>query len=156
MPTAFHITFFGTHPTFTQVPPSRPDSITALFAPYSAARCAKASPPLPPPMLMRSNASLDTDISEIEKGSKDAMIYALPVRPALSVGLVELPREQPPSGTRLLTRLRSHRGGPCPSGARAGLGRESRPARRADRPARPHVRLAGDPGGGAELSVEPC
>ncbi len=57
---AFHITFFGTQPTFTQVPPSRPDSMTAVLAPYSAARCAQARPPLPPPMLMRSKTSLDT------------------------------------------------------------------------------------------------
>src|ERR1700733_8553090 len=60
MPAAFHITFFGTQPTLTQVPPSRPDSITALLAPYSAARCAQARPPLPPPMLMRSKTLLDT------------------------------------------------------------------------------------------------
>ena len=56
MPAAFHITFFGTQPTFTHVPPSGPDSITAALAPYSAARCAQARPPLPPPMQIRSNA----------------------------------------------------------------------------------------------------
>ena len=44
------MTFFGTQPTFTQVPPKRCDSITAALAPYSAARCAQARPPLPPPM----------------------------------------------------------------------------------------------------------
>ena len=55
-PAAFHMTFFGTHPTFTQVPPKRCDSMTAALAPYSAARCAQARPPLPPPMTMRSNA----------------------------------------------------------------------------------------------------
>jgi hypothetical protein len=55
-PAAFHMTFFGTQPTFTHVPPKRPGSITAALAPYSAARCAQASPPLPPPTLMRSKA----------------------------------------------------------------------------------------------------
>src|SRR5579871_6259578 len=49
--------FFGTQPTFTQVPPSRPDSMSTVRAPYSAARCAAASPPLPPPITTRSNAS---------------------------------------------------------------------------------------------------
>jgi hypothetical protein len=68
MPAAFHITFFGTQPTFTQVPPKRPDSITALLAPYSAARCAQARPPLPPPMLMRSKTSLDTVNSIATRG----------------------------------------------------------------------------------------
>ena len=70
---AFHITFFGTHPTFTQVPPSRPDSITNAFAPYSAARCAAAKPPLPPPMQIRSNASEDTKSSILTRdpGSHD-------------------------------------------------------------------------------------
>ena len=37
---AFHITFFGTQPTLTQVPPSRAGSNTATRAPYSTARCA--------------------------------------------------------------------------------------------------------------------
>jgi hypothetical protein len=32
--------FFGTQPTFTHVPPSRPDSTSATFAPYEAARLA--------------------------------------------------------------------------------------------------------------------
>ena len=50
------MTFFGTQPTLTQVPPSRPGSSSATRAPYSAARCAAASPPLPPPSTIRSNA----------------------------------------------------------------------------------------------------
>ncbi len=74
MPEAFHITFFGTQPTFTQVPPRRCDSITAVLAPYSAARCAQARPPLPPPMLMRSKASLDT-VNSVVKGAETPMIY---------------------------------------------------------------------------------
>src|SRR3982074_94031 len=57
MSAAFHITFLGTQPTLTQVPPSRPDSTMATLAPYSAARCAAARPPLPAPMTTRSNAS---------------------------------------------------------------------------------------------------
>ena len=51
---AFHITFLGTQPTFTQAPPSRPDSTRATRAPYSAARLAAARPPLPPPITTRS------------------------------------------------------------------------------------------------------
>src|SRR5690606_12150318 len=42
-------------PTFTHVPPSRAGSNRTTFAPYSAARCAVASPPLPPPRTIRSN-----------------------------------------------------------------------------------------------------
>ena len=53
---AFHMTFFGTQPTLTQVPPRRADSITSARAPYSAARCAQASPPLPPPITIRSKS----------------------------------------------------------------------------------------------------
>jgi hypothetical protein len=33
MDATFHMTFFGTQPTLTQVPPSRADSIRATFAP---------------------------------------------------------------------------------------------------------------------------
>src|ERR1700738_23321 len=57
MSAAFHITFFGTQPTLTQVPPSAPDSTIATLAPYSAARCAAARPPLPPPITTKSNSS---------------------------------------------------------------------------------------------------
>ena len=49
--------FFGTQPTLTQVPPRRPDSASATRAPYSAARRAVATPPLPPPITTRSNFS---------------------------------------------------------------------------------------------------
>ena len=44
------MTFFGTQPTLTQVPPSAPFSQTATFAPWVAARRALAMPPLPAPM----------------------------------------------------------------------------------------------------------
>src|SRR5580693_1715582 len=71
---AFHITFFGTQPTFTQVPPKRCASITADFAPYSAARCAQARPPLPPPTLIRSKCSVDT-VNSIQKEADTPMIY---------------------------------------------------------------------------------
>ena len=58
---AFHMIFFGTQPTFTHVPPSGPDSTSATRAPYSAARCAAASPPLPPPITTKSYCSpIDT------------------------------------------------------------------------------------------------
>src|SRR5262249_28985590 len=49
--------FLGTQPTLTQVPPRRPASISTARAPYSAARCAVASPPLPPPITTRSKRS---------------------------------------------------------------------------------------------------
>ena len=39
-----NITFFGTQPTFTQVPPKACFSTTATFAPYVAARRAEAIP----------------------------------------------------------------------------------------------------------------
>src|ERR1700680_4350035 len=68
------MTFFGTHPTFTQVPPKRCDSMTAVFAPYSAARCAQARPPLPPPTLIRSKCSGDT-VNSTQKEPNIAMIY---------------------------------------------------------------------------------
>ena len=55
---AFHMIFLGTQPTLTQVPPRGPDSASATRAPYSAARWAEASPPLPPPMTTKSNVSL--------------------------------------------------------------------------------------------------
>jgi oligopeptidase A len=65
--------FFGTQPTFTQVPPRRWDSITAVLAPYSAARCAQARPPLPPPMLIRSNAFVDTARSVVAESANDIL-----------------------------------------------------------------------------------
>src|SRR5699024_1600365 len=51
---ACHMTFFGTQPTLTQVPPRRCGSIRATRAPYCAARRAVAMPPLPPPITSRS------------------------------------------------------------------------------------------------------
>ena len=44
------LTFFGTQPTFTPVPPSSLASISAHFWPYMAARLIDAIPPLPPPI----------------------------------------------------------------------------------------------------------
>ena len=44
------MTFFGTQPTLTQVPPSAPFSQTATLAPCVAARRAEAMPPEPAPM----------------------------------------------------------------------------------------------------------
>src|SRR5215208_698223 len=49
------MTFFGTQPTLTHVPPRRAGSNNAARAPCSAARCAVASPPLPPPKTNKSN-----------------------------------------------------------------------------------------------------
>jgi len=46
------MTFLGTHPTLTQVPPNflKFDSINNTLAPYLAALLAEATPPDPPPM----------------------------------------------------------------------------------------------------------
>src|SRR5450631_2809602 len=68
------MTFFGTQPTLTQVPPKRWDSITAVLAPYAAARCAQAKPPLPPPRLMRSKPCSDT-VNSVLKAVTKPMIY---------------------------------------------------------------------------------
>src|SRR5690606_37492368 len=54
----YHITFFGTQPTLTQVPPNGPFSTTAACTPYSAAFCACARPPLPPPSTSKSNLTV--------------------------------------------------------------------------------------------------
>src|SRR5690242_3024002 len=56
----FDMIFLGTQPTLTQVPPSRPGSMRITRAPHSAARCAQASPPLPPPITARSYLSAMT------------------------------------------------------------------------------------------------
>src|SRR5690349_18521302 len=55
---ASHIAFFGTQPTFTQVPPSAPGSSSATRAPCWAARNAPARPPEPPPRTTRSKSAL--------------------------------------------------------------------------------------------------
>lgn len=51
-----HMTFFGTQPTLTHVPPSLPFSTTPTLAPYDAARRADAIPPEPAPMTSRSKS----------------------------------------------------------------------------------------------------
>ena len=48
------MTFFGTQPMLTQVPPTVLFSITAVFLPYSAARSHADNPPLPAPIDKRS------------------------------------------------------------------------------------------------------
>ena len=44
------MTFLGTQPTLTQVPPIALASINNVLAPYIAARLADAIPPDPPPI----------------------------------------------------------------------------------------------------------
>ena len=66
---ALNMSFFGTQPTFTQVPPMpdpfltrcplrsvyvTPRSTRQTLAPYSAARRAQAEPPDPPPITRKS------------------------------------------------------------------------------------------------------
>ena len=65
---AMNMSFFGTHPTFTHVPPTpaptrfplasrdAPRSMRQTRAPYPAARLAQDEPPLPPPMTTRSKS----------------------------------------------------------------------------------------------------
>ncbi|KAH3664091.1 hypothetical protein OGAPHI_004805 [Ogataea philodendri] len=50
MSEAYHITFLGTHPTLTHVPPIFLLSTTNAEAPYFAALLAEATPPEPPPI----------------------------------------------------------------------------------------------------------
>ena len=50
------MTFLGTHPTFTHVPPSLPRSTIPTLAPWRAARRAAAMPPLPAPITRRSKS----------------------------------------------------------------------------------------------------
>ena len=59
------LTFFGTHPTFTQVPPMAPDSIMAAFTPSSFARLAIPNPPDPPPITNSSYAFRATPLNRI-------------------------------------------------------------------------------------------
>jgi hypothetical protein len=48
------MSFFGTQPRMTQVPPIRLSSASATFAPPAAATRAARTPPEPPPMTKRS------------------------------------------------------------------------------------------------------
>src|SRR5258708_11716739 len=112
------MTFLGTHPTFTQVPPRRCGSTTADLAPNSAARCAQARPPLPPPMLMRSNAWSDTvGFFLLEVGRAPMIRVRLPYRPWPDGGarLLALTGEQSTSGTRRAAGLWAYRAAPCAS-----------------------------------------
>ncbi len=54
--TAKTISFFGTQPRITQVPPMRLSSARATFAPVAAAVRAARTPPEPPPMTKRSTS----------------------------------------------------------------------------------------------------
>ena len=48
--------FFGTQPTFTQVPPQNRSSAIATWAPCVAAMRAQRTPAEPPPMTKRSKS----------------------------------------------------------------------------------------------------
>ena len=48
------MTFLGTQPTLTQVPPRRARSMQRTFLPWEAERLAQAMPPEPPPITIRS------------------------------------------------------------------------------------------------------
>src|SRR5258708_23123514 len=105
----------GRHPTFARVLAGRLGSTPADLAPISAARCAKARPPLPPPMLMRSNAWSDTVGFFLLEVVRAPMIRVrLPYRPWPDGGarLLELTGEQSTSGTRRAGALWAHRAAP--------------------------------------------
>src|SRR5476651_1983417 len=53
-PAAYIISFLGTQPRITQVPPNRSASTIATLAPCAAARREPATPPEPPPITIRS------------------------------------------------------------------------------------------------------
>ena len=53
---ALTISFFGTQPTLTQVPPQKRSSATATLAQCPAAIRAARTPPEPPPMTKRSKS----------------------------------------------------------------------------------------------------
>ena len=54
---ADHMTFLGTQPTLTHVPPSLSRSMQRTFLPWDVAeRLAQAMPPEPPPMQIRSKS----------------------------------------------------------------------------------------------------
>ena len=52
------MSFLGTQPRITQVPPMRYSSASATRAPWLAAMRAARTPPEPPPMTIRSNCSM--------------------------------------------------------------------------------------------------
>src|SRR5690606_40657547 len=84
---AFHITFFGTQPTLTQVPPSRAPSMTADLAPWRAARRAVARPPLPPPIESKSKCSvICTTLSFETTGPYLSAAIARPLRAGALLG----------------------------------------------------------------------
>ena len=60
-PAAYIISFFGTQPRITQVPPTRSPSTISTRAPCAAARREAATPPDPAPIVMRSY-SVDIDV----------------------------------------------------------------------------------------------
>ena len=51
---AWTMSFFGTQPTLTQVPPQKRSSAMATRAPWPAAMRAQRTPPEPPPITNRS------------------------------------------------------------------------------------------------------
>src|SRR5258706_4768261 len=70
-------------PTLTQVPPNRPDSATATFAPSAAETRLALTPPEPPPMVKRSKSNarallqvLEIHLHEIEQGGDLAVRLA--------------------------------------------------------------------------------
>jgi len=76
------MTFLGTQPTFTHVPPSLPRSTIPTLAPWCAARRAAAMPPLPAPITRRSKSYIAGGVDDefvpttdvVDDGSSDGII----------------------------------------------------------------------------------
>ena len=74
-PAAYIISFFGTHPRITQVPPTRSASAMSTRAPWAAARREAATPPEPAPMTIRSKSSVKTvSLGKVKTGA--TVLYA--------------------------------------------------------------------------------
>ncbi len=67
------MSFFGTQPTLTQVPPQKRSSATPTRAPWPAAMRAQRTPAEPPPMTNRSksNATLPVADAKLVEARQD-------------------------------------------------------------------------------------
>src|SRR5690606_32060461 len=117
------MTFFGTQPTFTHVPPRRAGSKKTTLAPRPAARCAVASPPLPPPSTIKSNDFTVEPLSDGDapgaKPPKPASLTEPPPRAGAARDAPALERR-----ARALRGAPLHNGLPRPDGPSPPQGRD--------------------------------
>src|SRR5690606_11861930 len=122
------MTFFGTQPTFTHVPPRRAGSKKTTLAPRPAARCAVASPPLPPPSTIKSNDFTVEPLSDGDaagaKPPKPASLTEPPPRAGAARDAPALERR-----ARALRGTPLHNGLPRPEGPSPRQGRDDVAAR---------------------------